>query len=386
MLISPKKATFLALSLVMSTAMAENTVEKDQIVNESETLGYTLTTNPDKGKSAILEAAKPSLRFGGYIVGKYSISDRSHQKDNGGFDIRYVRLYADGRIYNDFYYKIQLEVNGSPGVDKGPRVVDAFIEWQKFDFLRVKLGQFKRPFGFENPYSPLKVGYGCYSQINGKLASLGDRNGEHRSNGRDLGVQLQGDLLKANDGHNWIHYQVGVFNGQGINHKDKNHHKDVIGGLWFCPIKDLAIGGFGWNGKYTNESFDATNPKHQLSVKRVRWGAGLKYESKWTVRGEYMSSVGGKTTDRFAPTRSDGWYATVGVPATKDLKIYGRYDCYRDSKTWNSLRTDYGISANYHLGKHLLFQLNYAFTDDRSVRNNNDSHYNTFDIQVAAMF
>ena len=26
-----------------------------------------------------------------------------------------------------------MEVNGQPGVDKGPRVIDAFIEWQKDD-------------------------------------------------------------------------------------------------------------------------------------------------------------------------------------------------------------------------------------------------------------
>lgn len=385
-----KKALFILTSILsVSTANADDITNISSDPNDSETEGYTFTANTKDTKSKFLQVTKPSVRFGGYIVGKYSISDRSHQESNGGFDLRYVRLYADGKIYNDFYYKFQLEVNGSPGVDKGARVVDAFVEWQKFDFLRIKLGQFKRPFGFENPYSPLKVGYGAYSQINSKLASLGDRNGEHKSSGRDLGFQIQGDLIKAKDGHNWIHYQIGLFNGQGINHKDKDHHKDLIGGLWFSPIKDLAIGGFGWNGKYTNENYDSNNEKHLKSVKRIRWGAGLKYESKWTVRGEYMSSVGGKVTNATAPDRSDGWYATLGVPVTDKFKIYGRYDCYRDNKEWNSLRTDYGLSVNYNLCKYLLFQLNYTYTDDRSSRHAailQDSHYNTFDVQVAAVF
>lgn len=384
-----KISTALALALSTLPLSANNDDKGNQFDNERETEGYTLKLDPNNTDSKFLKAVQPSLHFGGYIVGKYSISDRSQQKSNGGFSLRYVRLYADGKVYKDFYYKFQLEVNGAPGEDKGPRVVDAFIEWQKFDFLRVKLGQFKRPFGFENPYNPLNVGYGCYSQINSKLASLSDRNGEHKSSGRDLGIQLQGDLFKANDGHKWIHYQLGFFNGQGINHNDKDHHKDFIGGLWFSPIKDLAIGGFGWNGKYTNEKYDPTNEKHLKSVKRVRWGAGLKYESDWTIRGEYMSSVGGVVTDVTAPDRSDGWYATIGVPVMKNLKIYGRYDCYRDNKEWNSLRTDYGISGNYKLGKNLIFQLNYTFTDDRSARNSlnpTDSHYNTFDVQVAARF
>ena len=115
----------------------------------------------------------------------------------------------------------------------------------------------------------------------------------------------------------------------------------------------------------------------------------MKYESDWTVRGEYMSSVGGVVTNAAAPDRSDAWYATIGVPVIKNLKIYGRYDCYRDAKTWSSLRTDYGISGNYHLGKNLIFQLNYTFTDDRTARRaatRTDSRYNTFDVQVTAKF
>ena len=322
-------------------------------------------------------------------MGKYSISDRSKQESNSGFDMRFLRLYVDGNVYKDFYYKFQLEVNGAPGEDKGPRIVDAFVEWQKFDFFRVKFGQFKRSFGFENPYSPIDVGLGSYSQATMKIASIGDRNGEHKSSGRDLGAQIQGDFLTAPDGHKWIHYQIGLFNGQGINHTDKDNHKDLIGGLWFSPIKDLAIGGFGWNGKYTNEKYDSSDPKSLKSVKRVRWGAGLKYESRWTVRGEYMSSVGGVANDATAPDRADAWYATLGIPVMKNLKIYTRYDCYRHAKTWNSLRTDYGISGNYYLGKNLIFQLNYTFTDDRAARNAanpTDSHYNTFDLQLTARF
>lgn len=386
-----KTPAFILASLFLASqaaaAHADN-LTPDGTANTSETEGYTFSPKADT-QSKMLQTLKPTIKFGGYIMTKYSISDRSGQKSNGGFDLRFVRLYADGTVYKDFYYKFQLEVNGAPGVDKGPRIVDAFIEWQHFDFLRIKMGQFKRPFGFENPYSPLNVGLGSFSQATTKLSSINDRNGEHKSSGRDLGIQVQGDLLPAKDGHKWLHYQVGLFNGQGINHSDKDHHKDLIGGMWISPVKNLCIGGFGWNGKYTNESYDASNAKLLKSVKRVRWGAGLKYESDWTVRGEYVSSVGGKTTDATAPDRSDAWYATVGAPLFKNFKLYGRWDCYRDAKTWSSLKTDWGLSANYWLGKYLLFQLNYTFTDDRSARNAAtpaDSRYNTFDFQLTAKF
>lgn len=327
--------------------------------------------------------ASLSLKFGGYTVGKYSATDRHGVDSKGGFDLRFVRLYLNGYCWNDFYYRLQMEMNDAPGTDKGPRVIDAFVEWQHWEELRIKAGQFKRPFGFENPYSPLDVGHGSYSQATTKLASIGDRCGEHKSSGRDVGLQVQGDLFPATDGHRWVHYQVGLFNGQGINHKERDNHKDLIGGLWFSPIKDLAIGAFGWNGKYTNEKFkgDGTD---RPSVHRVRWGTGLKYESRWTVRAEYMSSVGGLTTDINAPTRSDAWYTTLGIPLCKGLKVYGRWDCYRAAKTWRSLRTDYTATAGYSLGKNLIFQLNYTRTNDRSA--SVDRRYNTIDAQIYARF
>lgn len=355
-----------------------NNVDSVSTINEKQ------ETNKFTRVKDFFKKAEPTIKFGGFIVGKYSIDDNDSKSSNSSFDIRYLRLYANGYCFKDFYYRFQLEVNGSPGPDKGPRMLDAFVEWQKYDFFKVKLGQFKRPFGFENPYSPLNVGHGSYSQISTKLASLNDRIGEHKSNGRDVGVQVQGDLFPSPRGHHWLHYQVGVFNGQGINHADKDNFKDLIGGLWFSPVKDLCIGGFGWNGRYTNESYNgAINTLKE--ARRVRWGAGLKYESKYTVRAEYMSSVGGVTTNAAAPNESDGWYATVGVPIIDGLKLYARWDCYRDAKTWNSLQSNYGISANYTLGKHLIFQANYAFTDKRGA-SKIGNHYNTFDVQIYARF
>lgn len=336
-------------------------------------------------------AFDPSIKFGGYIVGKYSINDNDKRDSEGKrvsnstFDLRFVRLYANGYCFNDFYYRLQLEINDAPGNDKGPRIVDAFVEWQKWDFLRVKLGQFKRSFGFENPYSPLVVGMGSYSQATMKLASINDRIGEHKSSGRDLGAQLQGDLFPAADGHYWLHYQVGLFNGQGINHVDKDNFKDLIGGAWISPIKDLSIGSFGWNGRYTNEKYTPESTNQLREARRVRWGVGMKYESDWTIRGEYMASKGGIVTNAAAPHKSDAWYATVGAPVCKNVKMYARWDCYRDAKTWNSLQTNYGLSANWSLGKNLILQANYTFTDKRGTPAAGN-HYNTFDIQVYARF
>ncbi len=358
--------------------VAEAALQNAEIVNDIPTKVEAVEADKKaQPVAALLAKAEPTFKFGGYIVGKYSATDRDGQSSNSGFDLRYVRLYMNGYCFKDFYYRIQMEVNDAPGNDKGPRIVDAFVEWQKFDYLRVKLGQFKRSFGFENPYNPLDVGFGSYSQATSKLAGMSDRNGEHKSGGRDVGVQLQGDLFPMAGGHKFLHYQVGLFNGQGINHKEKNNHKDLIGGLWFQPVKNLCIGGFGWNGKYKSETSGN-------EVSRVRWGAGFKYETDWTFRGEYMSSVGGVVDKPTLPNRADAWYVAVGVPVMKDLKIYGKWDCYREGKAWNSMKTDYCLSANYRLSKNFFFQLNYARTYDRSAAIG--KRYNTADLQIYARF
>lgn len=323
-------------------------------------------------------------KFGGYIVGKYDWNDRAGQQTNGGFDLRFLRLYLDGNCFQDFYYKVQLELAGQPGNDKGARILDAFVEWQKYKPFKVKFGQFKRPFTFEDPMHPWSVGIGSYSQLTTKFSGMSDRVGEHSCGGRDIGVQLQGDLFPSKkDGHSFFHYQVGVFNGQGINHSDKNKSKDVIGGLWLSPVKELQIGGFLWSGVYTNESYTgAVNTLKEAD--RNRWGIGAKYDGLITARAEYVFSQGKSVTNTLLGNKADAWYATLGVPIMKKLTAFGRWDCYRDNKEWSHLKTNWGASLNYSLCKNLMLQGNYTFTNDRSA--SIGKNYNTIDLEIYARF
>ena len=363
---------YLILALCATTSFASFA----EMLHPGEKIIITNKKAPETVKNVV-----SPITVGGFITGKYSINDKDNATDNGGFEMRYLRIYGSGYVYQDFFYRFQGEVSGAPGVDKGARLLDAFVEWQKYDAFRVKVGQFKRSFGFENPMSPLAIGHGSYSQATTKFL-MNDRCGEHSSGGRDLGAQIQGDLFKVGGekGHYLFHYQFGVFNGQGINHKDKDKEKDYIAGLWLRPLKKLEVGGFLWNGTYTNES--NTNDK----IDRKRMGFGVKYEDKWTVRAEYMYSYGGAINNPAAPKHSEGWYATVGVPVAKDFKVYGKWDCYRhNTRAWDSLTTNWCVSANYNLGKNLMMQLNYTFTDDRTP-SAADKHYNTVDFQISARF
>lgn len=322
-------------------------------------------------------------QFGGYLVGRAQYTNDRTSKNGGGFDLRMVRGYVKGTILKEWNYYIQLEYSGAPGVDKGVRLLDAYGEWKRFPEFSVKFGQMKRVFTFENPYSPWDTGFGNYSQLVQKLAGMSDRVGEHSSGGRDAGIVVQGDLFPAED-HRWLHYQVGVYNGQGINHSDENKQKDVIGGLWVSPTKELQIGAFGWTGRYT---------RNNVTVDRNRMAYGIKYEGDWTVRAEYATSQGGKTDNRFAATRADSWYVSVGAPLCKKLKAYAVWDVYRDEKTSDTQNALYTLALNYRLWKNLMIQGTYSYTDgsqaaysdtgERSVSKNN---YHTAMLQLYVRF
>lgn len=354
------------------------------------------------------------IKFSGYVMSQYQYTGQD-SKESNSFNIRMVRMALDGRLMKDFYWKVQLQVNGNTSdLGSSPRMVDAFAEWQKYEAFKIKAGQFKRPFTFENPMHPITQGFMGYSQNVSKLAGFSDRTGEHASNGRDIGVQIQGDLIKNAAGRNLLHYQVGVFNGQGTNHKDVDQRKDVIGGIWVSPVKGLRIGAFGWTGSSARKgTWDVTDANHNVvknedssvktqkgvrSLSKNRYAFSAEYTANdWTVRSEYIHSQGygftksltsGKETDcnvnYAAGDQADGFYALMIAPViSKKLYAKARYDLYRQRAEWGTSRTQYEIGANYWIGKSIMIGAEYARINDRSLAK---PDYNMIDVEFDVKF
>ena len=213
----------------------------------------TVSASAQKKQTIELPSWLSNVKLSGYGMTQYQYSGQKNAESNS-FNIRMGRIALEGRIADDFYWKTQIQFNGNTSnLGSSPRMVDLFAEWQKYDYFKVKVGQFKNPFTFENPMHPIDQGFMGYSQNVSKLAGFSDRAGEHASNGRDIGLQLQGDFLKNANGRNLLHYQIGVFNGQGINTKDVDNQKNVIGGVWVMPVSGMRIGAFGWTGSYARK-------------------------------------------------------------------------------------------------------------------------------------
>ena len=346
------------------------------------------------------------IKFSGYVMTQFQASDQE-DKESNSFNIRMVRMALEGRLMQDLYWKVQIQANGNTSdLGSSPRMVDAFAEWQKYDAFKIKAGQFKRPFSFENPMHPITQGFMGYAQGISKLSGFSDRVGEHASNGRDVGVQIQGDFLKNEAGRNLVHYQVGVFNGQGTNQKDVDQRKDIIGGVWVMPIKGLRIGAFGWTGSYARKGTwtevdangNAQTKSGVRSVSKNRYAFSAEYAANdWTVRSEYIHSQGygfeksmssGKETDcsinYAAGDKADGFYALMIAPVvSKKLYAKARYDLYRPRAEWSTSKTNYEIGANYWIGKSIMIGAEYVRVNDRSLKKHD---YNMVDVELDVKF
>ncbi len=383
-----KRLVFCLLAVVPAMAFASQGVgdaESDEdeggfftsYLNEAMNKAMNQSEPPAEGEEKVqygrdITKYVTAPQFSGYVIGRYRYSSQDGAHNGAGFDFRNVRVSVTGTVLKDFAYKIQMELAGSP------HIKDVYIEWQRFKELHVKFGQYKRNFTFENPYNPWDIGLGDYSQAVRKLAGYSDytySEGNGNNGGRDIGLLLSGDLFKVNGGrYRLVHYEAGVYNGQGINTSDSNGKKDWIGLIALQPVEGLMVGVSGWKGSITADG---------VTVPRNRWSAGVKYEHKnWSARAEYLHHSGHKTSDYVAAqdeepahwkgnARADGWYATVGVPCLRWLKVYAKYDAYRADATNGSLCTMYSLCPNFQLHKNLMFQVQYNYMHDKTSADRN---------------
>ena len=349
-----------------------------------------------------------SIKLSGYGMTQYQYSGQEGAKANS-FNLRLGRIMLDGRIKNDFFWRVQLQINGNTStLGSSPRLVDLFTEWQKYDFLRIKIGQFKRPFTFENPMNPIDQGFMSYSQAVEKLAGFSDRDGEHSSNGRDIGLQVQGDFLKNAAGRNLLHYQVGIFNGQGINVKDVDQQKDIIGGVWVMPVPGMRLGTFGWTGSYarkgtwTTTSAQGQEIQHDgvRSLQQRRYAFSAEYLfNDWTLRSEFVHSTGqafakalsntndntsGDCTISDEGSQAQGVYALVIAPIIqKRLHAKARYDMYQPTGDASRMRSQYEVGLDYEFDHNFEINGEYAMVNDRSLKKEN---YSIVDVEVDFRF
>lgn len=275
-------------------------------------------------------------RISGYMQLGYLWDD----DNRSSFYIKRVRLDFQGDIAAKLDYRLQFEF-------VGPKIVDAFLRYRPFQALNFQLGEFKIPFSIENTeYPPLKYEFIDYPMALCRLVSIDDVCGLSGATGRDMGLMVYGSFFHR-EGYSILNYDLGIFNGEGINTWDRNKSKDVVGRLILSPAAGVMLSGSYYYGEYGPDC-----------VKRIRYGGGVCYDrGRFVVRGEY---IGGTTGD----LDSGGWYGVAGVRPAKWLTAAVRYDTFLENRhTTDTRRTNYTVGLTWTPVKFLRCQLDYTYED-----------------------
>ena len=294
----------------------------------------------------------------GFVNAQYSYSP----SETNTFFIRHARVDLKGFVSDNFEFRLQSEFAGG-----SVRMLDALLKIKFNRYFNIEVGQFKTPFTLESQYHLLKKEGIDYAQVISRLSGYNDILPGNRSNGRDIGIMIYGSLFEdAVRGYPLLSYNVGVFNGCGINRKDDNLTKDIIARFDIRPfVRALVLSASMIRGTYA----DDLNP--DAANNRISFGGEYKSDAL-TVRSEYVRA---DVEADGVMCSTDGFYVVAGywLPFASGFKLrpivrYDRLDTIDTSSVlymagmdcwpWKHLRLQagYTLCTNSATASRHLFQ------------------------------
>ncbi len=287
-----------------------------------------------------------NFSIGGYVQVRYNRlfetnenlkceqCDKSIGK-NGGIIIRRGRIKISGYIHKRVFFYIQPDFASSTGTTLNIlQLKDAFIDLSldKKSEFRVRLGQSKIPFGFENMQSsqnrlPLDRNDG----LNSALANERDLGAiffwapEEK---RSLFTSLVRDNLKGSGDYGV--FAFGVYNGQTANKPEQNNSLHIVTRFSY-PIEIgeqiIEPGIQAYTGKYVLPAEQRTStvkgaPGFEYTDQRVATSFVL-YPKPFGIQAEYNWGKGPEynpVSDSIETKSLNGGYITAS------MKIYGKKD------------------------------------------------------------
>ncbi|MBO7311664.1 MAG: porin [Alistipes sp.] len=312
--------------------------------------------------------ADEHLSLSGYLQGGYSWDTDSNPETT--FYLKRARISLTGNAPEEkFDYRLQVDMAGSP------KICDLYFRYKPSPAFGMQIGQFKLPFAIENDiYGPTKFEFIDYSYITTLFARNNAQYDGLAATGRDLGFQVYGSLGEA-DGYHALSYNIGIFNGAGINGKDHNSSKDLVGRVIYKPSKELS---FTASYMYAETDVKINEEITREYVESPRWAIGAIYDNKSVlVRSEYAEA-------QFGNMHVASFYAMAGYQLTKTWGLYARYEFLNHER--ESIHSDnldrITIAGVYKPYDFLRIQINYSHT----IKQNHEPYGTALNFMVTTIF
>lgn len=288
----------------------------------------------------------------------YSYTDKKNwgvrQADNQFFG-RLGMLILSGDVTDKLSWMVQYELFIS-------QLLELYACYRPYPFFQIKAGQMKTCFTLENQMSPSVYETVNFSRVIERLAGFsGDVCGNQ--GGRDIGLQVGGELVKTSFNDYFLEYRFGVYNGSGLSMKDKNDAKDFAAWFTLQPVKGLKMGASAYWGKL-NYDYTVINAQtgeesiRNANMKRNRVALSACYQNhRLTCRGEYLW---GKDDD----INRRGFYALghwFAVPSR--LALVAKLERYEANTAVSDSEMIYTLGGAYHITAKTRVMLNYAHFD-----------------------
>jgi hypothetical protein len=271
--------------------------------------------------------------------------------ENGGFFIRRMRVILSGQISDRVYFYVQPDFASSASSTSNnfAQLRDAYVDLgldSKNEF-RLRVGQSKVPFGFEN----------MQSSQNRLPLDRNDALNSAVSNERDLGVffywapkkvrtlfsSLVNDGLKGSGDYGV--FSVGLYNGQTANKSEANNTPHIVSRFSYpfsINSQIVEMGVQGYTGQYVLTP-DLINPGVKIASnksfldQRVA-GTFVLYPKPFGIQAEYNVGKGpqfNKVSDSIELKSLSGGYITASYKTQKGKHViipFSRIQYYQGGK------------------------------------------------------
>jgi hypothetical protein len=271
--------------------------------------------------------------------------------DNGGFFIRRARLIISGQINERVYLYFQPDFASSPSstANHFAQLRDAYMDLglTADNTYRLRIGQSKVPFGFEN----------MQSSQNRLPLDRNDALNSAVSNERDLGVNfywapkgirklystLVSDGLKGSGDYGVFGF--GVYNGQTANKPEANNSQHTVMRLSYpftLGNQIIETGIQGYTGKYVmgaDQLSTSVKVSKDKSYEDARVAASfILYPKPFGIQAEYNVGKGpefNKITDSIETRSLKGGYITASYKTSVGNQVlipFTRFQYYKGGK------------------------------------------------------